>query len=128
MFICAAGDIHGAMNRLYRDVFAFLRRLDLLQGYAKRHCTSRLRVGVHTEHGRGKGMAKRGLDALARALAAAMIAALCGCHQDSAHAPPAAPAPPVKAADINAERLAAGGTHQKRTPPPGAHRPFFLSL
>jgi hypothetical protein len=23
MFICAAGDIHGAMDRLYDDVFAF---------------------------------------------------------------------------------------------------------
>ena len=23
MLICAAGDIHGAMNRLYQDVFAF---------------------------------------------------------------------------------------------------------
>src|ERR1700686_535341 len=128
MFICAAGDIHGAMNRLYRDVFAFLRRLDLLQGYAKRHCTSRLRVGVHTEHGRGKGMAKRGLDALARALAAAMIAALCGCHQDSAHAPPAAPAPPVKAADINAERLAAGEPDQWLTPGRDANGTFYSPL
>src|ERR1700694_4429687 len=74
-------------------------------------------------------MTKRGLDALARALAAATIAALCGCHQESAHAPPAAQEPPpVKAADINAERLAAAEPDQWLTPGRDANGTFYSPL
>jgi len=76
----------------------------------------------------GNTMAKRGLDALARAAAAAMIAALCGCHQEGSHAPPAAPAPPVKAADINAERLATGEPDQWLTPGRDANGTFYSPL
>jgi quinohemoprotein ethanol dehydrogenase len=76
----------------------------------------------------GNGMTKRGLHAFVRALAATMIAALCGCHHESAHAPPAAPAPPVKAADINAERLAAGEPDQWLTPGRDADGTFYSPL
>src|SRR5258708_26706924 len=82
-------------------------------------------IVVRTEHGRGNGMAKHGLGVLVRVLAAAMIAALCSCHQESAHAPPAAPPPPVKAADVNAERLAAGGPEQWATPGPERHGTYY---
>src|SRR5258708_29152360 len=76
----------------------------------------------------GNGMEKRGLDALAQALAVTMIAALCSCHQESAHAPPAAPPPPVKAADVNAERLAAGEPCQWVTPRRGPQWTFYFPL
>jgi hypothetical protein len=33
MFICAAGDIHGAMNRLYDDVLAFEKTLGVRFDY-----------------------------------------------------------------------------------------------
>src|SRR5258708_30920237 len=82
-------------------------------------------IVVRTEHARGNGMAKHGLGVLVRVLAAAMIAALCSCHQESAHAPPAAPPPPVKAVDVNAERLAAGAPHQRLPPRPAAQRTSF---
>src|SRR5258707_3417171 len=73
----------------------------------------------------GNGMTTRGFDTLARALAAAMIAAFCGCHQESAHAPTAAPAPRVKAADVNTERLAAGEADQWLTPGPDVNRTLY---
>ena len=81
-------------------------------------------------------MVKPGLETLARALAAAMLAVLCGCHQENAHAPPAAPAPlPVnaadvnaKAADVNAERLAAGEPDQWLTPGRDANGTFYSPL
>jgi len=73
-------------------------------------------------------MTTRGFDALARALAAAMIAAFCGCHHESAHAPPAAPAPPAKAAAVNAERLAAGEPDQWLTPGRDANGTFYSPL
>ncbi len=47
-------------------------------------------------------MAKPGLDALARALAATMIAALCGCHHKTLPAPTAAQPLPTDAAQIAA--------------------------
>src|SRR5258708_99176 len=61
-------------------------------------------IVVRTEHGRGHGMAKHGLDVLVRALAAPTIAALCSCHQESTHAPLAVPQPPVTASDVHTVR------------------------
>jgi len=57
--------------------------------------TVQLEIGVHdaahrTAHpARADGVVMGHHGALARALAAAMVAAVCGCHQDNAHAPPA---------------------------------------
>jgi quinohemoprotein ethanol dehydrogenase len=76
----------------------------------------------------GNGMTKRRLDPLVRALAAAMIAALCGCHQENAQAPPAAPPPPLKAADVNAQRLAAGEPDQWITPGRDASGTYYSPL
>src|SRR5258707_1293841 len=74
-------------------------------------------------------MAKRRSDALAWAPAAAMIAVLCGCHQQSAQAPPAAPATAVKAAaDVNAERLAAGEPDQWLTPGRDVNGTYYSPL
>lgn len=36
MLICAAGDIHGAMDRLYQDVFAFEASLGVCFDYVLR--------------------------------------------------------------------------------------------
>jgi glucose dehydrogenase len=87
-----------------------------------------MRTAAENSMAEGNGMAKRRLDALAWALAAAMLAALCGCHQESAHALPAASEPPVKAADINAERLAAGEPDQWLTPGRDAKGTFYSPL
>ena len=74
-------------------------------------------------------MAKRRSGALAWAPAAAMIAVLCGCHQESAQAPPAAPATAVKAAaDVNAERLAAGEPDQWLTPGRDVNGTYYSPL
>src|ERR1700676_3235589 len=52
----------------------------------------------------GKTMTRRNAAALTLAIG---IAGSCGCHRDTSAAPPAAPAPPIKWAAVDAQRLAA---------------------
>jgi quinohemoprotein ethanol dehydrogenase len=73
-------------------------------------------------------MAKPGFDALAPALAATMIAALCSCHHKSPPTPTAAQPPPLNAADVNAERLADGAPDQWLTPGRDANGTYYSPL
>jgi len=120
------------MVELYADTVYVYSRLGIEPFVAdggKEILKAQRTIIVSTEHGKGNGMAKLGLETLAQALATAMIAALCGCHHESAHAPPAAPAPrPVKAADLSAARLAAGEPDQWLTPGRDANGTFYSPL
>jgi len=71
---------------------------------------------------------KPGLDALARALAVVMMAALCGCHHQSPPPPTAARPATRNAADVNAERLAAAEPDQWLTPGRDANGTFYSPL
>jgi len=73
-------------------------------------------------------MAKPGLHALAWALAAAMIAALCGCNHKTPRTPTAAQPSPRNAADINVERLSAGEPDQWLTPGRDANGSYYSPL
>ena len=73
-------------------------------------------------------MAKVGAHGLAPALAAAMLAALCGCHRESPSAPTAAQPPPPGAARVDAERLAAGEPDQWLTPGRDANGTYYSPL
>jgi quinohemoprotein ethanol dehydrogenase len=77
-------------------------------------------------------MGKPGMNAFARALtlalAATLSAAVCGCHRQSPPTPPAAPPALLKAADVNAERLAAGEPDQWLTPGRDANGTYFSPL
>jgi quinohemoprotein ethanol dehydrogenase len=73
-------------------------------------------------------MAKPGLDVLAWALAATMIAAQCGCHHESPVSPTAVQPVPRNAADVNAERLPAGEADQWLTPGRDANGTYYSPL
>jgi quinohemoprotein ethanol dehydrogenase len=57
-----------------------------------------------------------------------MIAALCGCHHESPPTLPATQAPPISAANVNAERLAAGEPDQWLTPGRDANGTYYSPL
>jgi quinohemoprotein ethanol dehydrogenase len=67
------------------------------------------------------------VDARALTLAAAMVAALCGCHHETPSTPAAQP-PPRNAADVTAERLAAGEPDQWLTPGRDANGTYYSPL
>ncbi len=73
-------------------------------------------------------MEKPPLRALALALAAAMLAALCGCHRQSPPPPTAVQPPPPGAARVNAERLAAGEPDQWLTPGRDVNGTYYSPL
>lgn len=57
-----------------------------------------------------------------------MIAALCGCHHESSPTMPATQAPPPSAANVTAERLAAGEPDQWLTPGRDANGAYYSPL
>ncbi len=65
---------------------------------------------------------------LAPVLAAAMLAVVCGCHRENPPAPRAAQPPPTGAADVNAERLAAGEPDQWLTSGRDANGTYYSPL
>ncbi len=65
---------------------------------------------------------------LAPALAAAMLAVVCACHRENPPAPGAAQPPPPGAADVNAERLAAGEPDQWLTSGRDANGTYYSPL
>src|SRR5271166_5408532 len=73
-------------------------------------------------------MAKAAMHGLAPVLAAAMLAVVCGCHRENPPAPRAAQPPPTGAADVNAERLAAGEPDQWLTSGRDANGTYYSPL
>jgi quinohemoprotein ethanol dehydrogenase len=73
-------------------------------------------------------MPKAGLDALVRTLAVSVIAALCGCHDNSPPPKPMAAQPLLKAAGLNAGRLSAGEPDQWLTPGRDANGTYYSPL
>ena len=73
-------------------------------------------------------MPKLGVDALVRMVAVAVVAALCGCHADSPPPAPVVARQPLKAADVNAERLAAGEPDQWLTPGRDVNGTYYSPL
>src|SRR5580704_717430 len=69
---------------------------------------------------------QRGL--VASPLAATVLVALCGCHQDAPPAPSLTPAPPIKAAVVDAARLAAREPDQWLSPGGDAMGSYYSPL